>query len=103
MQKSSQMAIFKDLCVYLPLYQSLYDLTNPTVCNLKPVIVFMNALGHNLISVLGFTNPLGHRLVLTSHLECQAILLILLCLAAPFLTALGCFSLAYTLQIRLVT
>ena len=49
------------------------------------------------ISVLGLTNPLGHRLisalVLTSHLKCQAKLLILLCLAAPFLTAPGCFCL----------
>ena len=92
----------KDLCVYLLLYQSLYDLTNPTVCNLKLVLVLTNefgrnlisvldltnSLGHNLISIHGLTSPLGRRLisalVFTSHLKCQAILLILLCLAAPF-------------------
>ena len=101
----------KDLCVYLLLYQSLYDLTNPTVCNLKSVLVLTNALGRNLISVLdlinslgrisviGLTNPLGRRLIsalgLTSYLKYQAILLILLCLATPFLTAPGCFCLAY--------
>ena len=104
----------KDLCVYLFLHQSLYDLTNSTVCSLKLVLVLTNALGHilisvlylinslgrTLISVLGHTNPLDHRLisalVLTSHLKCQIIiLLILLCLAAPFLTAPGCFCLAY--------
>ena len=81
------------------LYQSLYDLPNPTVCNLKSVLVLMNAIGRNLISVLGLTNPLGRRLisalVLTSHLKCQGILLILPYLAAPFLTAPGCFCLAY--------
>ena len=82
------MTILKDLCVYLLLYQSLYDLPNPTVCSLKLVLVLTNALGRNLTSVLGLTNPLGRRLisalVLTCHLKCQAILLILLCLAAPF-------------------
>ena len=94
------------------LYQSLYDLTDRTVCNLKSVLVLINtlgrntisvldltnSLGRNLISVLNLTNPLGRRmisaLVPTSHLKCQAILLILLCLAAPFLTAPGCFCLA---------
>ena len=64
----------KDLNVYLLLYQSLYDLISP--------------FGHNLISVLGLTNPLGHRLiqalVLISHLKFYTILLILLCLTAPF-------------------
>ena len=64
------------------------DLPNTTVCNLKSVLVLTNALGRNLISVLGFTNPLGRRLisaiVLTCHFKCQTILLILLCLAAPF-------------------
>ena len=30
---------FKKICVYLLLYQSLYDLPNPTVCNLKSVLV----------------------------------------------------------------
>ena len=108
------MTIKKDLCVYLLLYQSLYDLTNPIVCNLKLVLVLTNALGrnlisvldltnslgHNLISVLGLTNLLGHRLIsalaLTSHLKCQTILLILLCLVTPFLTAPSCFCLAYT-------
>ena len=70
-----------------PQYQSLYNLPNPTVCNLKSVLVLMNAFGINLISVLGLTNPLGRKLisafVLTSHLKCQAKLLILL-------TFLGC-------------
>ena len=106
------MTILKKLCVYLLLYQSLYDTTNPTICNLKLVLVLTNALGHNLISILdltnllghnlisvfGLTNPLGRKLIsalaLTSHLKYQAILLILLCLAAPFLTAPGCFCLA---------
>ena len=118
------------MCVYLLLYQSLYDLPNPTVCNLKSVLVLTNALGHNLISVLDLTNslgrnlisvldltnslgrnlisvldltnPLGRRpisaLVLRSHLKCQAILLILLCLAAPFFKSPGLFlfSICYT-------
>ena len=69
---------------YLLLRHSLYDLTN--------------LLGHNLMSVPDFTNPLGHRLisalVFTSHLKCDTILLILLCLDVPFLTAPGCFCLA---------
>ena len=71
--------------VYLLLYQSLHDLTN--------------ALGRNLISVFSLTDSLGRRLisalVLTSHLKYHTIFLILLCLAAPFLTAPGCFCLAY--------
>ena len=118
MQKSGQMTILKDLCVNLLLYQSLYDLTDRTVCNLKLVLVLTNALGRNLISVLDFTNslgrnlisvldltnPLGRRLisalVLTGHLNCQTILLILLCLAAPFFTAPGCFCLAYHLFLQ---
>ena len=83
------------MCVNL---QSLYDLPNPTVCNLKSVLVLTNALGRNLISVLGLTNPLGRRLisalVLTSHLKCQAILLILLCLAAPFFNSPRLFLLS---------
>ena len=92
------------MCVYLLLYQSLYDLTNPNSCNLISVLVLINALGHTLISVLaltnllgrnfilvlGHTNPLSCRListlVLTSHLKCQAMLFILLCLTTPFLT-----------------
>ena len=85
----------KDLCLYFLLYQSLYDLPNPTLCNLKSVLALTNALGRNLISVLGLTNSLGRKLipvlVLTCPLMCQEILLILLCLAAPFLTAPGCF------------
>ena len=93
------MTIQKDLCVYLLLYQSLHDLTNRTVCNLKSVLVLMNALGRNLISVLDLTNPLGRRpisaLVLTSHLKCQAILLILLCLAVPFFNSPGLFLFSY--------
>ena len=110
------MTIYKDLCVYLLLYQSLYDLTNQTVCNLKSVLVLTNALGHNLISVFDLTNslgrnwisvhdltnPLGRRpisaLVLTSHLKCQAILLILLAWPRLFLTAPGCFCLAYNVS-----
>ena len=90
------------MSVYLLLYQSLYDLTDRTVCNLKLVLVLTNALGRNLISVLDLTNSLGRNLisvldltnplgcrlisalVLTSHLKCQTIPLILLCLAAPF-------------------
>ena len=79
------MTIYKDLFVYLLLYQSLYD---PTVCNLKSVLFLTNTLGSSLISVLGLTNPLGCKLisalVLTCHLKCQAILLILFCFAAPF-------------------
>ena len=81
------MTSIKDLHVYLLSHQSLYDVTNPIGCN--------------LISVLDLTNPLGHRLisalVLTSHLKCHTILLILLCLAVPFLTAPGCSCLAYHL------
>ena len=49
--------------VYLLLYQSLYDLTNP--------------LGRRPISAL----------VLTTYLRCHMILLILLCLVAPFLNS----------------
>ena len=78
------------------------SVTNRTLCNLKSVLALTNALGRNLISVRNHTNPLGRRpisaLVLTSHLKCQAILLILLCLAAPFLTAPGCFCLALNLH-----
>ena len=108
------------------LYQSLYDLTDRTVCNLKSVLVLTNALGRNLISVLDLTNslgcnlisvydltnPLGRRpisaLVLTSHLKCQAILMILLCLAAPFFNRprLFLFSIEFNksyLQIESVT
>ena len=91
MQKSGQMTFLKGFCVCLLLYQTFYDHTNPTVCNLKSVIVLMNALVRNLISLLRLTNPLGQRLisalVRTSHLKCQAILLNLLCLAAPFLNS----------------
>ena len=61
MQKSGQMTNLKDLCVYLLLYQSLYDLTDQTVCNLKSVLVLTNALGRNLISVLDLTNPPADR------------------------------------------
>ena len=95
--KSGQMTILKDLHVYLLLYQSLYDLTNPIGCNLISVLVLTNALGRSLISVLGLTHPLIRKLisalVLTIHLKCHKILLILLCLA-PFLIAPGCFCLA---------
>ena len=74
--------------IYLLLYQSLYDIINSIGHTLISVAVLTNGLGHNLISVLGFTYPLGQRLisalVLTSHLKCQIILLILLCLAVPF-------------------
>ena len=76
--------------------------TNPIVRNLISVFVLTNTLGHNLISVLGLTNlvgcnlisvlgltnPLGHKLIsalgLTSHINFQTMLMILLCLAAPF-------------------
>ena len=77
-------------CTYICfcIYQSLYDITNPIGRNLISVPVLTNGLGRNLISVLCFTYPLGRRLisalVLTSHLKCQIILLILLCLATPF-------------------
>ena len=91
------MTIFKNLCVNLLLY---HDLPNPTVCNLKSVVVLTNALGRNLISVLGFTNPLGRRLisalVLTSHLKCQAVLLILLCLVTPFFNSPRLFLVSST-------
>ena len=105
------MTIVKDVHVYLLLHQSLYNLTNPTGRNLISVLVFNNTFGRNLISVLGLTNPLGYNLisvlglinplgcrlisalVLTSHLKSKTILLILLCLAVPFFTALGCFVL----------
>ena len=90
--KSCQITIQK-ICmyVYLLLYQSLSDLTNPIGRNLISVPVLTNGLGRNLISILGLTNALCHRmrlisaLVLTSHLKCHIILLILLCLAVPFL------------------
>ena len=59
----------KDLCVYLLLYQSLYDLPNPTVS--KSVLALTNALGRNLISVLGLTTPLGCRLISALVLTCQ--------------------------------
>ena len=98
---------------FVLLYQSLYDLTDRTVCNLKLVLVLTNALGRNLISVLDLTNslgcnlisvldltnPLGCRLisalVLTSHLKCQTVLLILLCLAAPFFNSPRLFLFSY--------
>ena len=51
------------MCVYLFLYQALYDLTNPTVCNLKSVLALTNALGRNLISVLALTNLLGRHFI----------------------------------------
>ena len=98
--KSGQMP---NLHVHLLLYHSLYDLINPIGCNLISILVLTNALGHNLISVLGLTNPLGHKLisdlVLTSHLKWHTIFLILLCLAVPFLTAPGCFCLAYNIVV----
>ena len=63
-------------------------LTNPIGHSLISVLILTNALGHNLISIFGRTNPVGRRLiqalVLTSHLKCHIILLILLYLAAPF-------------------
>ena len=46
------MTISKDLHVYLLLYQSLYDLTNPNGYNLTSVLVLINDLGHTFISVL---------------------------------------------------
>ena len=67
----------KDLHVYLLLYQSLYDLTNPNGCNL----ISFHFLPMGLISVFDITNSLGHRLilalVLTSYLKCCIIILIL--------------------------
>ena len=42
----------KDLHVYLLLYQSLYDLTNPNGYNLTSVLVLIDALGHTFLSVL---------------------------------------------------
>ena len=85
--------------VYLFLYHPLYDLTNPISRSLISVLALINALGRNLISVLGFTNPLGCKLisalVLTSHLKCHTIFYFVWpCL---FLTAPGCFCLAYPL------
>jgi len=70
-------------------YQSMYDLTNPTGLNL----ICINPCSYQctwlkLISFLGFTDPLGCRLisalVLTSHLKCHTILLMLLCLTTLF-------------------
>ena len=52
----------KFVCILALLYQPLYDLTNPTVCNLKLILALMNALGCNLISVLALTNSLGLNL-----------------------------------------
>ena len=88
-KKWSNANLKRSVCLLaLVLYQSLYNLPNLTVCSLKLVLVLTNTLGCNLISVLGLTNPLGRRLisafVLTCHLKCQEILLILLCLAVPF-------------------
>ena len=89
--------------------------TNPSVSNLKLVLVLTNVLGRNLISVLdltnllgrnlisvvGLTNPLSHRLisalVLTSHIKYQAILLILLCLATPFCNSARLFLFSISL------
>ena len=51
------------LHIYLLLYQSLYDLTNPIGRNLISALVLTNALSRNLISVLGLTNPLGRKLI----------------------------------------
>ena len=83
--------------LYLLLYKSLYDLTNPIGRDLISVLVLTNALGRNLISVFGLTDPLDCRLisalVFTSHIKFHIILLILV---APFLTAPGCFCLAYS-------
>ena len=83
--------------VYLLLYEPFYNIINSIGHNQISVPVLTNGLGRNLISFLGLTYSLGCRLisalVLTCHLECQIILLILLCLAAPFLTASGCFCL----------
>ena len=85
--KSGLMTILKDLHAYLLLYQSF----NPIFHKLISVPVLTNALGCNLISAFGLTDPLGRRLIsaliLTNHSKCHLILLILLCLATPFLTA----------------
>ena len=100
----------------LLLYQSLYDLTNPSGYNLISVIVLINALGHTLMPVLDRTNSLGlnlisvlghtiqsqHLFLQLSHLKCQAILLILPCLATPYLTTLGCFCLASYIPIHII-
>ena len=52
-------------------------------------------------------NPLGRRpisaLVLTSHLKCQAILLILLCLAAPFFNSPGLFLFSIYITHAIIT
>ena len=89
------MTILKDWHVYLLLYQSLYDLTNPIGHNLISVPVLTNVLGRSLISVF---DPLGRRmisaLVLTSHLKSHIILLILLCLAVPFFNSPRLFLLS---------
>ena len=99
--------------MYLFLCQLLFDLTNPIGCNLISVFFLTNALRHIFISLHDLINLHGHNsiyisswfyqsrlisvLVLTNHLKCHTILLILLCLTTTFLTALGCFCLAHHL------
>ena len=93
----------KRICLCICSCISPYDLTNPIGCNSILVPVLTNALGRNLISVLSLTNPLACRLIsayqplfLSAILrKCRIILLILLCLAMPFLTVPGCFCLAF--------
>ena len=66
-----------------------------------PYVYFYNLLGCNLISVLDLANSLGRRLmsahVLTSHLKCQTILLILLCLVALILNSPRLFLVSISL------
>ena len=78
----------------------------PNGYNLTSVLVLINSLGHTFISVLNINQFAWPQLDISSwsyqstwpqtdispsHLKCQAMLLILLCLAAPFLTAQDCF------------
>ena len=73
----------------------------PVQCKVHPYVYFYNLLGCNLISVFGLAISLGRRLmsahVLTSHLKCQTILLILLCLVAPILNSSRLFLVSISL------